>query len=94
LRARLFVAPAPRRRIILDLKKHGWQLATFDRTNQARENEEKLAALKKREEKQKEEAEKKRKEAELRMRQAEERRRKEEEEKKARAEEEARLRSV
>jgi hypothetical protein len=43
---------------------------SLDRTNQARENEEKLAALKKREERQKEEAEKKRKEAELRMRQA------------------------
>jgi hypothetical protein len=59
------------------------------RTNQAKENEEKLATLKRREERQKEEAEKKRKEAELRMRQAEERRRKEEEERKAKAEEEA-----
>ncbi len=59
------------------------------RTNQAKENEEKLATLKRREERQREEAEKKRKEAELRMRQAEERRRKEEEERKAKAEEEA-----
>jgi hypothetical protein len=62
------------------------------RTNLAKENEEKLAALKKREERQKEEAEKKRKEAELRMRQAEEKRQKEEEERRAKAEQEARAR--
>jgi hypothetical protein len=64
-------------------------LLVLGRTNQAKENEEKLATLKRREERQREEAEKKRKEAELRMRQAEERRRKEEEERKAKAEEEA-----
>jgi len=63
------------------------------RSNQAKENEEKLAALKKREERQKEEAERKREEQQ-RVRQAEERRRKEEEDKRARAEEDKRARSV